>query len=80
MYARQTSLHACREHLIPFDYITENGRVRFSRSKFEKSLIVSQIIEEVRNQEPQGDFVRSEKGKWFKVNDQVAREKKVGQK
>lgn len=48
-------------------------------NKFEKTVIVSQIVDEVRQASPQGGFVRLENGKWFEVGDNVAREK-VGQR
>ena len=48
-------------------------------TKFEKSLIVSQVVDEVRHASPGGGFVRSEKGVWFEVGDNIAREK-VGQR
>ena len=47
-------------------------------NKFEKSVIVSQIVDEVRNASPNGGFIRSEKGLWYEVGD-AAREK-VGQR
>ena len=47
-------------------------------NKFEKSVIVSQIVDEVRQASPSGGFIRSEKGLWYEVGD-AAREK-VGQR
>lgn len=49
-------------------------------SKLEKSLLVSSIVEAVREKSPEGGFVKKDHatGKWFEVGDQLAREK-VGQ-
>ena len=47
-------------------------------NKFEKSVIVSQIVDEVRQASPGGGFIRSDKGIWYEVGD-AAREK-VGQR
>lgn len=47
-------------------------------SKFQKSMIVSQIVDDVRQNSPNGGFVKDEKGRWFEVGDGAAREK-VGQ-
>ncbi|CAB9509112.1 Nitrilase family, member 2 [Seminavis robusta] len=49
-------------------------------SKFEKSLIVSEIIESVRKDNPNGGgFVKQVKGQWYEAGDYLAREK-VGQR
>ena len=48
-------------------------------NKFEKSVIVSQVVDEIRQASPQGGFVRSDKGRWYEVGDHIAREK-VGQR
>jgi hypothetical protein len=45
-------------------------------SKLEKSLIVSRIINSVREASPEGGFFVKEKGgRWFEVGDHIAREK-----
>eukprot|EP00523_Entomoneis_sp_CCMP467_P023275 CAMPEP_0168830644 /NCGR_PEP_ID=MMETSP0727-20121128/1636_1 /TAXON_ID=265536 /ORGANISM="Amphiprora sp., Strain CCMP467" /LENGTH=361 /DNA_ID=CAMNT_0008883879 /DNA_START=66 /DNA_END=1151 /DNA_ORIENTATION=- len=46
-----------------------------AESKAEKTMIVSQIIDHVRNSDPPGGFVRFEEGAWYEVGDFVAREK-----
>ena len=50
------------------------------RSKIEKSLIVSEIVDTVRENSQMGGFVKRDRktGAWFEVGDSVAREK-VGQ-
>jgi hypothetical protein len=49
-------------------------------TKFQKSTIVSQIVDNVRQNSPNGGFVKKEEpnGRWFEVGDGAAREK-VGQ-
>jgi hypothetical protein len=47
-----------------------------TKNKFEKSVIVSQVVEEIRQG---GGFVRPENGRWYEVGDQIAHEK-VGQR
>ena len=49
-----------------------------SKSKFEKSIIVSSIVDSVRDRSPTGGFVKEVKGQWYQVGDHMAREK-VGQ-
>ena len=49
-----------------------------AKSKVDKSLIVSSIIESIRESSPHGGFVKEENGQWFEVGDHIAREK-VGQ-
>lgn len=44
-------------------------------TKFEKSLIVSSIVDAVRNSSPEGGFVKEENGQWYEVGDHIAREK-----
>ena len=39
-------------------------------SKFEKSTLVSRIVETVQESCPKGAFVRYEKGRWWEVDDQ----------
>jgi hypothetical protein len=49
-------------------------------NKFEKTLIVSDIVESIREANPSGNFVKRDhvRGRWVEVDDQFAREK-VGQ-
>ena len=47
-------------------------------NKFEKSVIVSQIVDEIRLASSGGGFIRSDRGVWYEVGD-AAREK-VGQR
>jgi hypothetical protein len=53
---------------------------RYSKAttKLDKSLIVSSIVEAVRQASPEGGFIKRQGGCWFEVGDHVAREK-VGQ-
>lgn len=44
-------------------------------SKLEKSLIVSGIVDSVREASPGGGFIKQENGKWYEVGDHIAREK-----
>jgi len=48
-------------------------------TKFEKSIIVTQIVDQVRQASPSGGFIRRDNGRWYEVGDAVAREK-VGQR
>ena len=48
-------------------------------SKIDKSLIVSSIVDSVREASPNGGFVREDGGRWFEVGDHNAREK-IGQR
>ena len=48
-------------------------------TKFEKSIIVTQIVDQVRQASPGGGFIRRDNGRWYEVGDAVAREK-VGQR
>ena len=48
-------------------------------SKLEKSVIVSEIVDSVREASPDGGFVKEERGHWFEVGDHNAREK-IGQR
>lgn len=48
-------------------------------SKIEKSLIVSSIVDSIREASPDGGFVKEEGGHWFEVGDHNAREK-IGQR
>jgi hypothetical protein len=47
-------------------------------SKLDKSLLVSSIVESVRQASPDGGFVKERDGQWFEVGDHMAREK-IGQ-
>lgn len=46
-----------------------------ARTKLEKSLIVSSIVDTIRQSSPDGGFVKREDGLWFEVGDHIAREK-----
>jgi hypothetical protein len=47
-----------------------------STNKYQKTLIVSSIVDEVRDRSPEGGFVRLEpNGLWYEVGDHLAREK-----
>jgi len=46
-----------------------------SKTKLEKSAIVSKLVDLVRESSPEGAFVRYEEGTWWEVSDAVAREK-----
>ena len=43
--------------------------------KAEKSRVVSNILDIIREASPEGSFVTFEKGRWYEVSDRVAREK-----
>jgi hypothetical protein len=49
-------------------------------SKMDKSLIVSEVVNGIRERSPDGGFIKKDKrtGRWFEVGDHLAREK-VGQ-
>lgn len=49
-----------------------------TRTKLEKSRIVSTILSFVRDHTPMGGFVKEKGGRWYEVGDHLAREK-VGQ-
>jgi hypothetical protein len=53
---------------------------RYSKAttKLDKSLIVSSIVDTVRQASPHGGFIKKQGGCWFEVGDHVAREK-IGQ-
>ena len=63
-----------------FRQIIEMSLPKYDKAttKLEKSLIVSSIVDSVRQASPNGGFVREEKGRWYEVGDHIAREK-VGQ-
>jgi len=63
-----------------FRAIVESYLEEYSKatSKVEKSVVVSTIIDLVREASPNGGFVKKEKGRWYEVGDQIARDK-VGQ-
>ena len=46
-----------------------------AESRIEKSIIVSKIIDMVRDATPQGAFIKQEDGIWWEVSDHVARER-----
>merc|ERR1712187_915627 len=51
------------------------GEYADSKTKLEKSAIVSKLVDLVRESSPEGAFVRYEAGSWWEVSDAVAREK-----
>jgi hypothetical protein len=53
---------------------------RYSKAmtKIDKSLIVSSVVDTVRQASPDGGFIKKQGGCWFEVGDHIAREK-VGQ-
>lgn len=55
-------------------------RYSAATSKLEKSLIVSDIVDGIREASPQGGFVRKEGKYWYRVQESVAREKVGGKK
>jgi hypothetical protein len=65
---------------IRFRRIVESKMDVYSqaKTKLEKTVIVSQIIDGVRQTQPAGGFLREEDEEWVEVGDAVAREK-VGQ-
>ena len=48
-------------------------------TKIAKSVIVSEIVDSVREASPNGGFVKEIDGRWFEVGDNIAREK-IGQR
>jgi len=63
-----------------FRQIIEMSLLKYDKAgtKLEKSLIVSSIVDSVRQASPDGGFVKEENGRWYEVGDHIAREK-VGQ-
>lgn len=49
-----------------------------AKSKLEKSIIVSKVVDSVRDNSPDGGFVKKVCDQWYEVGDSVAREK-IGQ-
>ena len=47
-------------------------------SRYEKTVIVTEVVEAIRSSSPDGGFVKEENGQWYEVGDHLAREK-VGQ-
>jgi hypothetical protein len=74
---------AVKKHLgnIRFLQIIDQNMQKYSEaaSRLEKSIIVSSVIESIRESSPGGGFVGEDAGNWYEVGDQVAREK-VGQR
>lgn len=65
---------------IRFGKIVAENVEKYSRaSKLEKSVIVSSIVEKIREASPEGGFVKKEGKAWFEAGDFLAREK-VGQR
>lgn len=75
---KKAFLHSGNLH---FRATIESQMDRYSSTgtKLEKSLIVSHIVDEIRQASPGGGFVKQEKGRWLEVGDHAAREK-VGQR
>jgi hypothetical protein len=65
---------------IFFQSIVEKSAEKYAKAegRLGKSIIVSEIIDTVRRQSPNGGFVKQDRGKWFEVGDWSARER-VGQ-
>lgn len=65
---------------IKFQAIVRSVSERYSKTegKLGKSLIVSEIIDTIRRNSPNGGFVKLDNGKWYEVGDYIARER-VGQ-
>ena len=63
-----------------FRSLVEQHSLQYANAstKMEKSVVVSTIVETVRNASPQGSFVRKVNGHWQEVSEAVARER-VGQ-
>ena len=53
---------------------TEIDRYQEATSKLEKTIIVSQIVQTVRSNSPQGGFVKLEQdGRWYEVGDHLGK-------
>jgi hypothetical protein len=65
---------------IFFQSIIEKSAEKYAKAegRLGKSIIVSEIIDTVRQHSPNGGFVKKDRGKWFEVGDWSARER-VGQ-
>ena len=50
---------------------TEIDRYKEATTKLEKTIIVSHIVQNVRNNSPKGGFVKLEDGRWFEVGDHL---------
>ena len=57
--------------------LVEASMTKYSQAtnKYEKSQIVSDIIDEVKAKSPEGGFVKQEDGIWYSVGEHLAREK-----
>jgi hypothetical protein len=58
--------------------LVQKSMVRYSKAsnKYQKTIIVSYIVDEVRTRSPEGGFVKQESdGLWYEVGDHLAREK-----
>lgn len=53
-------------------YLTQYSR---AATKFEKSLIVTEVCDIIREGSQNGGFVRKVNGEWMEVGDKIAREK-----
>lgn len=65
---------------VRFRELIRENLLKYSnaKSKIEKSIIVSYIVDTIRDASPCGGFVKEIKGHWYQVGDHIAREK-VGQ-
>ena len=46
-----------------------------AQSRIERSIIVTSIVDMIRNASPVGAFIKQENGRWYEVSDHVARER-----
>lgn len=65
------------EHNQHFRDLIESRLSAYSSasSKLEKSLVVTEVVDLIREKSPLGGFVRQVDGKWYEVGDSIAREK-----
>ncbi|CAB9522154.1 Nitrilase family, member 2 [Seminavis robusta] len=68
-----------RHHVgnVRFMTVVESHYPKYANAKnrVEKSLIVSEIVDQIRDDSPLGGFVRPEGGRWYLATDATAREK-----
>ena len=74
---REATKHAGNENFLSIvkSFITQYSQ---ATSRIKKSIIVTRIVDKVREQSPNGGFVKEERGDWYEVGEHLAREK-VGQ-
>lgn len=76
--------HQCKQHpgyQRYRDIVRQNlARYDATKTKLERTMIVTEIVEFIRDSSPHGGFVKQDKetGRWYEVGDHLAREK-VGQ-